>query len=179
MGLLRWIPNGSFYYIFAIPDTTTDSGLTQCFITALVDNVLQVATMFTNTTIVLSVFTQVYTAQRISKEEYEHRDKIFLILFGVCISIFGVFSGLFGQVDESQLGWCTLDNVGLVGKHIFYYLCILLQLTMLIPTMVILCISGKKSGNNLGIGTYLRFFGILLSQTIGFVPLFIEDTYIV
>jgi hypothetical protein len=170
IGPFRWIKGGFAYTIFAVPNTETG-----CQIAAILDNVMQVATVYTNTCIVTTVFIQVYYGRLIPKYKAAANNKKFLIGLCATVLVFGLITAFSGHVDNAELGWCVLDSSGLLGKHIFYYLCIMLQISMIIPIITLLYQSSQRSKTQMTYGAYLRFCGILVSQIIGFTPLFVTE----
>lgn len=160
------------YDILAVPK----DGLSGCYFAAGSNALLEIATVYCNTAIVLSVFTSLYYGSMMTKRTASRYYMFFIGGFIALMCVFGV-SVFLSEVNIKMLGWCSMDSIGLVAKHIWFYLCVFLQATMIVGIVGVLWMSSKRSGrsNSLNRGTYLRFIGIILSQVIGFVPLYLAE----
>lgn len=171
-GPLRWFKPGPLYDILAVPKDRIEG----CYFAAGSNTLLEVVTVYCNSAIVASVFTALYYAKFTTKRAAKRYYLIFLAGFVLLLIIFGAIVFI-SEVNTKMLGWCSIDSLGLVAKHIWFYLNLILQATMIVGIMVVLYRSTLRAGrsNNLNKGTFLRFIGILTSQMVGFLPLYLAE----
>jgi len=172
-GPLRWFePANVFYYEMVNP--TTDAG---CRAVATVDTFFQMASLYANTAIICSVWYMVFYQQSLSAKTANGKKarKVCILLFW-CFTLFFTFLVSFGSVTNA-VGWCTVDSIALLVKQIVWYVIIILQALMVIPTNYRIYKSSLRSTRAVSKGTYVRFVGIVITQVLGLFPVLQIEYY--
>jgi hypothetical protein len=163
IGPFRWLPGNTFYESMAYP--TTESG---CITAVLLDTFCQMGLLYTNCLIVGVVFYMVYFGRALGKKTRSDFKRWGMQGFWV-LTLSVSISTCLGEV-HNYVGWCTADSVAVIFKQLIWFILIIMQITMIIPTLVMLYQANRKN-TRFATGTLIRFTGIMVTQAMGLFPI--------
>lgn len=163
MGPCRWLKGNPLYSSMAHPTTGTG-----CRFAVFIDTFCQIGLLYTNTIIVATVFVTIYFQGRntIRRAKYNNMCKNGFWLVTLVVSI---VTSVSGDV-HSYVGWCSADSASVIFKQLTWFLALVFQVTMIIPTNYIVWKATKGSGRGVGSGIYLRFVSTIFTQFVGIFP---------
>lgn len=168
VGPLRWLPGNAWYESTAHP--TTPSG---CRNAVFLDTFYHTGVLFTNTIIVSGVFYQIYFDEvwhlSLQRQAYSLLNKLFW-----CVTLGVTFYTVSYGDQHNYVGWCIADSHSVIMKILAWFLFMVLQIIMIIPTQMVYYQNKKASTekkSNVGNGTFLRYVVVMVTQVVGLFPM--------